>query len=160
MDKLRFQAFLDEFPFLERVLDFRGVDCFDYRKIRSINIKRIDKDFLNRTPVSYSSEGGIEHWEKLFSVLLQRDSSLLVSEVEIYPKNDSKGEEGERIVSSLEGYKQSSHLVWLIRYVHPVGDVDSFSVTIYKPRQDSSLALEIVKAKEAELKTIQAEADF
>jgi len=170
MDRFKFEAFCEEFPFL-RVLSPDG------RKPDWIKIKRADENLLGVVPSHYFWDGhlGETHDDKRVHFILTEGEDLFSSVLpDIEVGDNSNGcrrkEQGETILEAIDRLNISEK----IKYVVVEGyyknawqgqdHTEEWSFTIYKPAADASFdasfPAEIQKAKEKTMAQVKAEANF
>lgn len=166
MDRFKFEAFCEEFPFL-RILSPDG------RKPDWIKVKRADENLLGVVPSHYFWDGhlGETHDDTRVHFILTEGEGLFSSVLpDIEVGDNSNGcrrkEQGETILEAIDRLNISEK----IKYVVVEGyyknawqgqdHTEEWSFTIYKPAADASFPAEIQKAKEKAMAQVKAEANF
>jgi len=164
MNRFRFQAMLEEFPFLHPLLD--GVDA---AKVE-IKVKRLDAEMLGFTPTEYSHVGSLvncwchDRWYAIVAGEIARvewDGEPAVisrpnaSHRSNYAYDQGWERTGETLLESLARFEEDYlHLPDLLVRDHEYHDdtdgrdlQHEHTITIFKPRKDLSIAAEIERAK-------------
>lgn len=168
MNKFKFEAYLQEFPFLREILGDQTAGS-----VSSLAVKRADENLLARTPEERSwngSLGATDNWERVTFVLPDR-----VLKGAVAPAGESgsnyahstarrwKGETVLEALSRLENPDDVQYIVWEDRdYSDWSGSdlVDNYSVVVYKPPKGVTFGELITKARAQALAEVRAEADF
>ena len=166
MNRFKLQAYMKEFPFLERIIGDAIPD--------SVRIKRADENLLRFTP-RYSRHDGSMGVTKLSEDVhfILQDGSILYDAVRQsghtssnYAHSQSRSWEGETVLEAIDRHGVADKLQYIvIEYYYLddwVGDeyVEEYTATIYKPPKDTSFGAEIEKAMACALAEVRAEADF
>lgn len=166
MNRFKFEAFCEEFPFL-RVLSPDG------RKPDWIKIKRADENLLGVVPSHYFWDGplGETHDDKRVHFILTEGEDLFSSVLpDIEVGDNSNGcrrkEQGETILEAIDSLDISEKIKYIVvedyykNAWQGQDHTEEWSFTIYKPAADASFPAEIQKAKEKAMAQVKAEANF
>lgn len=166
MNRFKYHAYLQEFPFLQNLI---GDEIPD-----SIRIKRADENLLKIIPM-YSlhlgSLGRTEVDEKIHFVLhdgkILHDAVLRSEEYSSNYRSDiSYNEQGETVLEAIDWHGVAENLTFIVIEEYYLSDwsgqerEESHTITIYKTPKDTTFGAEIQKAKMQALAEVRAEADF
>lgn len=169
MNRFKFLAMVEEFPFLDEVLGEQS----DYQNCDGIVVKRATKELVGTIPQYQGATGslvGIDDGERFSFVL--KDNSVIQNAVqdsgnvthnEAHTDNEYWG--GETILEAIDRHHVSTMLthIVLVEYGYNVRDhysLPNYRITIFKPAKDFSWADLIEEAKEKFKVEVLAEANF
>ena len=173
MNTFKYNAFLSEFPFLDKALRNQNGEPRSPKTCDSISVKRITWDILKTQPSEYSWDGslvGIHEWERVDFVLAA--STFIEDAVATKGKHGSnyahEGQhdwEGETVLEAINRHGVASTLGFIVwtrggynvveHYSEP-----NWSAVIYKPSKDLSLAQAVVEATAKAVEEVQTESAF
>ena len=166
MNRFKYQAYLEEFPFLKEIIGEETPD--------NITIKRADENLLRIIPqYSYhdGSMGESRHEEKIHFVL--NDGTIISdavkqegSESSNYAHSQSRNWEGETVLEAIDRHGVADTLQYIIQDVYSLDDWSgseyycAWKIYVFKTPKDTTFGAEITKAKGQALAEVRAEADF
>lgn len=166
MNRFKYQAYLEEFPFLKEIIGEETPD--------NITIKRADENLLRIIPqYSYrnGSMGESHHEEKIHFIL--NDGTIIFdavrqegSESSFYAHTQSRRWDGETILEAIDRHETTNTLQYIVQDIYVLDDWSgqeydySWRLTIYKTPKDTNFGAEIAKAKAKAIAEVKAEADF
>jgi len=170
MNQFRLEAFKEEFPFLESIIEAgRGKEKF----LASIKVKRLDESVLNKVPHTYSWTGslvGIEEWVNIDFIL--EDGTIIHDAVKPsgtsgsnYAYQETVSWEGESILEAIARQGVEETLRYVVETAGGYNIVNHYSepdwvVFIYKLPRRTSLGEKIEAAKAKEKAEVAAECNF
>lgn len=166
MNRFKYDAMVNEFPFIEELVAGDVVDCVH------IKIARADENLLNMTPRVDSSIGslvGIEDRQDIHFVTVngitpravEQDDDLYSN----YAHDDGHHYPGETILEGIHRHEVADVLEYVV-VVHSGYEVENhhstraWNMTICKTPKGTTFAAEIAKAETKALAEVQAEAAF
>ncbi|MHA1216264.1 MAG: hypothetical protein ACTSPX_02920 [Candidatus Thorarchaeota archaeon] len=168
MDRFKYQAFLEEFPFLTEIIgEGDPLDC------EGITVKRIDNELLKKVPrrsIATGSCVGIDDREVVSFILA--DSTILEnavrdggSAIHNEAHTDNEYWDGETILEAIDRHNVGDNLSYIVvvREGYNVRDhysEPSWCCTVYKPGRNINLAEVIAEEKAKALEMVRAEANF
>jgi hypothetical protein len=166
MNRFKYEAFLDEFPFLESL----ALGCAICKKI---SVKRVTRELLQKVPHYSGATGslvGIDDSEVVHFILndgtIIRDAVAQSGDVvHNEAHTDNEYWEGETILEALYRQEVSPMLAYIV-IVHSgyiIQDHRSqpdWCATIYKPARDIDLGDLITQERDSALQQVKAEANF
>jgi len=174
MERIKFNAYLEEFPFLREIFRTNAVDGKSALEVDRISIRRADENLLLRVPKEHFHDGSLgksRDWERVTFVM--QNGSILHDYVKRggcessnYAHSQTWEWEGERVIDALSRLfnpDDVSYIVWESRcYSDWEGSehIDSYEVTIYKTPKGVKYSDLIEKARAQALAEVRAEADF
>ena len=166
MNRFKYQAYLEEFPFLKEIIGEETPD--------NITIKRADENLLRIIPqYSYhdGSMGESRHEEKIHFVL--NDGTIISdavkqdgSETSNYAHSQSRYWEGETILEAIDRHGVADTLQYIVQDIYNLDDWSgqeydcTWRIVLYKTPRDTNFREEISKAKAKALAEVKAETDF
>ena len=166
MNRFKYQAYLEEFPFLKEIIGEETPD--------NVTIKRADENLLRLIPqYSYhdGSMGESRHSEKIHFIL--NDGTIIFDAVEqegsessFYAHSQSRSWEGETVLEAIDRHGVADRLQYIVQDVYNLDDWSgqeydcSWRLVIYKTPKDTNFGAEITKAKAQALAEVKAEANF
>lgn len=166
MNRFKYQAYVQEFPFLGEII---GDDIPD-----SIRIKRADENLLKFIPTNslhVGSLGRTEMNERIHFIL--SDGRVLYNAVvrsEEYSSNYSGDthyhEGGETVLESIDRHGLTENLAFIVVEHYYLDDwsgqeyTEEHNVTVYKTPKNTTFGAEIQKARACALAEVRVEADF
>lgn len=174
MNRFRYEALVEEFPFIPRTVMERKdgkerevIDC------ESITIRRVTKQLLERTPEEYAVVGslvGVDQWTKVDFVL---DDRLIIrnavknsgSSHSNYAYEGDERWEGESVLEAIHRLKVADKLAYIVWTTGGYDVVEHFSLPtfkalIYKPSKEFTFQEEIDRALNAAREIVKAESNF
>ncbi|MCM8900633.1 hypothetical protein KVG29_05240 [Caldicoprobacter algeriensis] len=168
MNRFKLEAFKQEFPFLNEILEGEPTD---------IKIKRADENLLKATPEEYywdGSKGYTKTKEAVYFIL--KDGTILQDAVKPsyesgsnYAHSQHRYDEGETVLEAIYRLQQQfsaddiQYIVWVRDHLSDWDGSeyeDYYYVTIYKTPKGTSYSDIIHKAEQEALQQVKAEADF
>jgi hypothetical protein len=169
MNRFKFNALRDEFPFLEQCHD----EDFQVKDCDGITIKRIAAKLLDQTPRRYSWSGSLVGINKVDRVdFVLSDGSVITDAVEAdtesgsnYAHSGTYRREGETILEAIDrhGVAESLDFIVWTEWGYNVVEhhsEDDWRAVVYKPAKGFALTDAIAEAKGKALAEVQAEANF
>lgn len=166
MNRFKYQAYVQEFPFLQDII---GDEIPD-----SVRVKRADENLLKVIPKYYYHNGsmGVSKLSEEVHFVLQ-DGSILHDAVKRsghtssnYAHSQTKEWEGETVLEAIDRHGVADQLQYIVQDVFDLDDWEgqeyhrSWEIFIYKPPKGTSFREEIEKARAQALAEVRAEADF
>ena len=174
MERIKFNAYLEEFPFLREIFRTNAVDGKSALEVDRISIRRADENLLLRVPKEHFHDGSLgksRDWERVTFVM--QNGSILHDYVKRggcessnYAHSQTWEWEGERVIDALSRLfnpDDVSYIVWELRdYDNWEGGeiTDIYKVSVYKPPKRDSFGAILARAREQALVEVRAEADF
>jgi hypothetical protein len=166
MNRFKYQAYLQEFPFLQ---DLIGDEIPD-----SVRVKRADENLLKVVPEYYCHDGSLgitELDEKVHFIL--SDGSIILDAVKQSGRSSSNyahsqtGEwEGETVLEAINRHGVAESLAFIVVEKYHLDDwsgqeyTKEHTFTVYKTPKNTIFGAEIEKAMAQALAEVRAEADF
>jgi hypothetical protein len=166
MNSFKYQAYLQEFPFLQ---DLIGDEIPD-----SVRVKRADENLLKFIPTNslhVGSLGRTEVNEKIHLIL--SNGKVLYNTVvrrEEYNSNYSGDthyfEGGETVLEAIDRHGVAESLAFIVVEYYYLDDWEGkeytkeYTFTVYKTPKDTTFGAEIKKARACALAEVRVEADF
>ncbi len=166
MNRLKYQAYVQEFPFLQ---DLIGDNIPD-----SVRIKRADENLLKVIPCYSCHDGSMgitELSEKVHFVL--QDGSILYDAVKSnghtssnYAHFQERSWDGETVLEAIDRHGVAESLAFIVVEKYFLDDWNGgeykreYSLSIYKTPKGTSFGEEIEKVRAYALAEVRAEADF
>ncbi len=166
MNRFKFQAYLQEFPFLKDIIGDNIPD--------SVHIKRADENLLGFVPRysrHYGSMGQTVTDEKVHFVLA--DGTIIEDAVRErghtssnYAHIQTKEWEGETVLEAIDRHGVADKLQYIVTEKYYLDDweggifEEEYDVIIYKAPKNTTFGAEIEKARAQALAEVRAEADF
>lgn len=164
MNKFKFEAYLQEFPFLRELYNGNHLGVDDIR------VKRADENLLARVPTNsgYASAAGKRELNQSVTFVLADGTIIKDVVTQTYDWSWGSGEwekhTGESILEALsrvENPDDVKFIVWVeTNYENFDAVVDEMSITVYKTPKGTTFGELIEKARTEALKQVRAEADF
>lgn len=167
MNRFKYQAFMDEFPGVERLAWGNVLDC------DSIKVKRMDEALMDHVPHYDGATGslvGIEDKEVISFVL--HDGSLIedaVSRSGYVVHNeahrDNEEWEGETVLEAIDRHQVADRLLLIVSVEAGYNILDHHSqrnwrMTLYKPSESLSIKQAIRNARDQARERVQIEGAF
>jgi hypothetical protein len=166
MNRFKYQAYLQEFPFLQ---DLIGDGIPD-----SVRVKRADENLMRVTPQYYYHDGNLgvtEDDEKVHFIL--SDGSIILDAVgqsgrssSNYAHSQTKEWEGETVLEAINRHGVAESLAFIVVEKYYLDDwsgqeyTKEHAFTVYKTPKNTIFGAEIEKAMAQALAEVRAEADF
>jgi hypothetical protein len=166
MNRFKYQAYVQEFPFLQDII---GDEIPD-----SVRVKRADENLLKVIPKYYYHNGsmGVSKLSAKVHFVLQ-DGSILHDAVKQsghtssnYAHSQTKEWEGETVLEAIDRHGVADQLQYIVQDVFDLDDWEgqeyhcSWEMVIYKTPKGTSFGAEIEKARAQALAEVCTEADF
>jgi len=168
MNRFKFEAFLQEFPFLKEIIGKK-----DANQIDRISVSRFDKDLLEKTPHYEGATGslvGINEGQEIYFVLtnggiimnaVRNEGSCIHNEA--YQDNESW--DGETVLEAIDRHNVGDRLAYIVweNYGYEIRDHYSeggLDFTVYKPAKGISIQQIIEEKKASASEQVKAEAEF
>jgi hypothetical protein len=167
MNRFKFNAFVEEFPFLSELIPDSPIDC------DSIKIKRATKELMGHKPYYRGATGslvGINDDEDVSFILNDGtiiedavQSELSVTHNEAHRDNEYK--DGETVLEAIDRHSVTDTLKYIVSHEYGYNieshySQPNFRVTIFKPSREFNWVTLIVAAQRKALEEVQAEANF
>ena len=166
MNRFKFLAYLQEFPFLQDLIGDESPD--------SIRIKRADENLLKFIP-TYSlhvgSMGKTKNWEKVHFVL--KDGTIIDDAVlhrvdfsSNYAGDSPYSTDGEAVLEAIDRHGVAETLQYIVVEYYYIDDwegqecTEEYTFSIYKTPKNTTFGAEIQKARAQALAEVRVEADF
>lgn len=166
MNRFKYQAYVQEFPFLQDIIGDGSPD--------SVRIKRADENLLQVIPIYRYHDGSLgvtEMDEKVHFVLA--DGSIIHDAVKQsghtssnYAHTQTKEWVGETVLEAIDRHGVAESLAFIVVEHYYLDDWSGgeykieHNFTIYKTPKGTSFGAEIEKARAQALAEVRAEADF
>ena len=166
MDRFKYQAYMQEFPFLQDII---GDEIPD-----SVRVKRTDENLLKIIPRYYYHDGSMGRTkveERVHFILA--DGSILCDTVRQsghvssnYAHSQLREWEGETVLEAIDRHGVAENLAFIVQDVFNMDDWEgqtyyrSWEIVIYKTPKGTSFGAEIEKARARALVEVRAEAGF
>jgi len=167
MNKFKFDAYLQEFPFLREILGDRShLDC------EFIRVARADENLLLRRPKRNVAVGSMVDIDDRDEVIFITPTEIVRNAVTVdyeyysnYAHDENYREPGETVLEALAGLEnpdEVQYIVWLSSGYDIVDHCsrDTYCVTVYKPIKGVNYSDLIEKARAQALAEVKAEANF
>jgi hypothetical protein len=166
MNRFKYQAYVQEFPFLQ---DLIGDEIPD-----SVRVKRADENLLKVVPKYCYHNGscGVSKDEDKIHFVLA-DSTIIEdavrqngSESSNYAHSQSREWNGETVLEAIDRHGVAESLAFIVVEEYYLDDwtgseyYEELTVTVYKTPKNTTFEAEIAKAKASALTEVRAEADF
>lgn len=161
-NKFKIKAFFEEFDFLYKIADLE--------RIERVEVKRIDRDFLNKVPKYIGATGSmvdISNSEAIFlldsegNIVAEPRPTVDITHNEAY--QDDEYEQGERVGDALASLEEdavnSIQYALLIHTGYRIRDHESmggYKIVVYKPPKGFTLIQWMKEQKELEKKLLSA----
>ena len=169
MNRFKYQAYRQEFPFLIDII----ADEFNLIP-DSVRVKRTDENLLKIIPRYYHHDGSMgqtEQDERVHFVLT--DGSIIHDAVNrsghtssSYAHFQTREWEGETVLEAIDRHGVAENLAFIVHDVFNLDDWEgqtyyrSWEIVIYKTPKGTSFGAEIEKARARALVEVRAEAGF
>lgn len=166
MNRFKYQAYVQEFPFLQ---DLVGDDIPD-----SVRIKRADENLLKVIPEYYCYDGSMgitEMDEKVHFIL--NDGTFIKDAVKQkghtssnYAHTQEQFWEGETVLEAIDRHGVADKLQYIVIEKYYLDNwsggeyIKKYTYTVYKTPKNTTFGAEIEKARAQALAEVRAEADF
>jgi hypothetical protein len=166
MDRFRFEAFCEEFPFLREVV------AGDVKELDGITVKRTDENLLNMRPRlsnHFGNKGGTYDDTDVHFIAQDIIKCAVAQDAEIisnYAHDAPEYRRGEKVIEAILKKNIADKLQYIVvekKYNHEWSGEHprrSWHITIYKPPKNTSFPAEIQKAKEKARAEVKAEFCF
>jgi hypothetical protein len=166
MNRFKYQAYVQEFPFLQELI---GDEIPD-----SVRIKRADENLLKIIPTYSLHDGsmGITKLEEKIHFVLT-DGTIIMDAVKQkghtssnYAHSQERSWDGETVLEAIDRHGVAESLAFIVVDEYYLDDwcggeyKREFSLTIYKTPKNTTFGAEIEKARAQALAEVRAEADF
>lgn len=172
MNRFRYEALVEEFPFLPEVIfDFEDPSNA-IRLCEYIAIKRLDEAILNITPMHETYHGSLTHTDDEQAIhFILDDQSIIMGAVT--PKrsqgsdNSWSEQEGETILEAIYRHNVAERLKYAV--ITHIGyekiqegsrSSDKWNAKVYKLPKYTTLSAEIERAQQKARGKVRTEADF
>ena len=166
MNRFKYQAYVQEFPFLQDII---GDEIPD-----SVRVKRADENLLKVVPKYYYHNGSMgitEMDEKVHFIL--NDGTFIKDAVKQsghtssnYAHSQTKEWEGETVLEGIDRHGVAGTIAFIVVEKYYLDDwsgqeyTKEYTFTVYKTLKGTSFGAEIEKARAQALAEVRAEADF
>lgn len=166
MNRFKYQAYVQEFPFLQ---DLIGDEIPD-----SVRVKRADENLLQFIPTYRCHDGSLgvtEIDERVHFIIA--DGSIIHDAVKQaghtssnYAHTQTKEWEGETVLEAIDRHGVAESLAFIVVEHYYLDDWSGgeykreYTLTIYKTPKNTTFGEEIEKARAQALAEVRAEADF
>lgn len=166
MNRFKYQAYVQEFPFLQDII---GDEIPD-----SVRVKRADENLLKVVPRYSCHDGSMgitEMDEKVHFIL--NDGTFIKDAVKQsghtssnYAHSQTKEWEGETVLEAIDRHGVAVSLAFIVVEKYYLDDwsgqeyTKEYTFTVYKTLKGTSFGAEIEKARAQALAEVRAEADF
>lgn len=172
MNRIKFNAYLKEFPFLEEC-NIRWNHQRESINCDEIKISRIGRELLDYTPSYNGATGslvGIDDGERFDFIL--KDGQIIKDAVAASghvthneAHTDDEHLTGETVLEAIDREDVAENLEFIVKvcYGYNIRDhysLSNYSMTVYKAAKDFSLADAIAAANKEALSQVKAEANF
>jgi hypothetical protein len=163
MNQIKYEAYLDEFPILQKLLPADGA-----HNCEAIRIKRLTPEVLSQTPEVHTHIGSLVDIDQGDQVwLVQRERIVKVAPSGTSDSNYAHEErhewEGESLLEACYRDNVEPELIVWRRYGYEVVEHCStplFNVIVYKPAKDTTVRQLIEEALKTAAEAVKAEAAF
>lgn len=174
MNRFRYEAFMQEFPFLHQIMVFKDGQLRGPHWVDRITVHRADENFLAMIPSSGSWNGSLGesyHWTKVHVIMADgRIIKDCVRQKEKHGSNYAHSQteyiEGESILEALGNLEDPDKVQYIVIEFRDFSDwsgqerIDIYEVDIYKPPKSVTYSDLIAKARKRALEQVKAEANF